>query len=136
MLSLRQNNQGSFEAAYKPGPDYYKSIISGFGVNCNGRIICGAGMDDFYRQTTLDNVFIFENNQFIEINPLTTKRSDCSSLYIPLDLENHGGLLLVAGSSRVEGHNTMEYLMMNNDFRSNKWLICENNLPCRFVVTK
>ena len=129
VLSLRQNNQGSFEATYKPGPDYYKPITSGFGVNCNGRIICGAEWNHSYNE--VHNVVVtVENNRFVEINPLTTKRTQCSSLYIPLDLVNQEGLLLVAGSSILEGKNTMEYLMINNDFRINKWVLCEDNLPC------
>ena len=128
MLSLSQNVQGSFETIYESGPDYFKPTYGGFGVNCRGRIICGAGLDK--SNTRLKNVFEFRNKKFIEIKPLTTRRSHCASLYITTGLQNHGGLLLVAGSARGEGRHTMEYLIMNNQFRSNDWVLCDDNLPC------
>ena len=102
----------------------------GFGVNCNGRIICGAGRDDSDKK--LNNVFEFRNNNFTEIKPLKTKRYYCSSLYIPNTLQNHDGFLLVAGSYRGEGKNTMEYLMINDNVENNDWILCEDNLPCTF----
>jgi hypothetical protein len=40
-----------------------------FGVNCNGRIICGAGWDNSDNQ--IKNVFEFRNNNFVEIKSLT-----------------------------------------------------------------
>ena len=132
VLSLSQNAQGSFQSTYYPSQDYFKLTLGGFGVNCNGRIICGAGWDNSYNH--LKNVFEFHNNNFIEIKPLLTGRCFCSSLYIPPALEHHVGLMLVAGSSVGEGRNTMEYLMINNDFRSNHWSVCDDNLPCSFVA--
>ena len=98
----------------------------GFGVNCNGRIICGAGLDSY--GDGLRKVFEFSNDNFVEIKPLTTGRALCPSLYIPPALENQGGLLLVAGS--LNGKDTMEYLMINNEFKSNHWRVCDDNLPC------
>jgi hypothetical protein len=106
----------------------------GFGVNCNGRIICGAGWDALDNE--LNNVFEFRNDNFVEIKPLTTERVHGSSLYIPPVLENHEGLLLVAG--HIHGKNTMEYLdtftmeylMINNDFKNNHWRVCDDKLPC------
>ena len=73
-------------------------------------------------------MFEFSNNKFTEIKPSSTGRSYCSSLYIPPVLQNHG-LLLVAGSTVRKGRNTMEYLIMNNDFKNNNWSVCEDNLP-------
>ena len=105
MLSLSQNVQGSYQTTYQPGQDYFKPMSGGFGVNCNGRIICGAGYDD--SGNGLINVFEFRYNNFTEIKPLKTKRSCCSSLYIPPTLQNHDGLLLVAGSDGSEGRNTV-----------------------------
>ena len=88
-------------------------MSDGFGVNCNGRIICGAGYDDSGNE--LNNVFEFRNNMFTQIKPLKMKRNRCSSLYIPPTLQNHDGLLLVAGSLYGEGRNTMEYLMISDN---------------------
>ena len=70
-----------------------------------------------------NNVFVFQSNDFVEISPLIKVRFHCSSLYIPLASGKHDGLLLVAGSCRakgkINGDTSMEYLMINNDFRSN-----------------
>ena len=35
----------------------------------------------------------------------------------------------MAGSCLVKGGNTMEYLMINNNFRINKWRVCDDKLP-------
>jgi hypothetical protein len=97
-------------------------MYGGFGVNCNGRIIFGAGYDG----NQFENVCEFCNNNFVEIKSLLTGRDLCSSLYIPPVLENNGGLLLVAGSYDGVGENTMEYLMINNDLQSNNWNVCDD----------
>ena len=57
----------------------------------------------------------------------------CSPLYIPPTLENHGGILLVTGIDRRVSKYTMEYLIINNDFRKNKWRVCDDNLPCSVI---
>ena len=139
VISLSQNAQGSFQTTYKPSKDYFRPICGGFGVNCNGKIICGAGQTfTNYYTKNLNNVFECLSGNFTEIQPLTTGRILCSSLYIPPALEYHHGLLLVAGSRGIyvggidgAGGNKMEYLMVNNEVKTNNWRECDDSLPGR-----
>ena len=52
MVTLHENDQGTFQATYERLEDYFSSVEGAFGVNCNGNVICGAGSiktDDFFK---------------------------------------------------------------------------------------
>jgi hypothetical protein len=93
----------------------------GFGVKCKQTVICCSGY----------NVYEWNVNQLIPIKPLNVERKFCSSVYVPINKNNHGGVLIVAGGQEEgqKGLESLEYLIMNDSFRSNKWRFCAHNLP-------
>jgi len=138
VVTLHWRGQDSFQATYEPIEDNLIPTYGGFCENCNGHVIGGGG--NWHGSGTSGGVFEFYENSFIQIfsygkngkteeRNLIMGRSFCSSLYIPPALENHDGILLVAGSYGGKGSTNMEYLMVNNDFRHNHWLVCEDRLP-------
>ena len=93
----------------------------GFGVKCQQVVICCNGY----------NVYEWKANQYIPIKPLNVKRKFCSSVYVPPNVNNRGGILVVAGGQEEggKGLESVEYLIMNNSFRTNKWHFCKHKLP-------
>ena len=123
ILSLRKNvTQGAIKSTHKTVWPVLTSMGKfGFGVKCNQPVICSSGY----------SVYEWNTNLYIEMESLNVGRKFCSSVYVPHNINNYGGVLIVACGRDDEnnGLKSVEYLIMNNSFRSNKWCVCENNMP-------
>ena len=104
--------------------------IGNFCVQCNGRVICGGGLRSIPKcvNTPSKNVYEWRSNQFMEIKSLNFGRSYASAVFYSPNIQNHDGILIVAGKSGFAGH-TMEYLTMNDSFRHHDWRVCTDQLP-------
>ena len=80
----------------------------------------------------LKKVYEWKSNKFIEIKPLNSGRSSCSSVFVPLNIENDEGVLVVAGGAG-DGTETMEYLTIPSDdsLIVHDWRVCRDKLPHR-----
>ena len=74
------------------------------------------------------NVYQFCDNHFTQIESLNVRNVEYYlSVYVPPSFENDAGILIVAGG--LTANNTMEYLIMDDTFKSNHWRICVDHLP-------
>ena len=105
--------------------DYFSPLLGGFGIQCNGRVVCGGGNDS--RGRRYKNTYTWHSNLFREINQLSFARSFSAAVYVPPNIHTHEGILLVAGGSGEGG--TLEYLVMNDSFECQDWRVCKDDLP-------
>ena len=122
-------HQGEVRSTYQAVKNYPVSSTGGFGINCKERVICGGG------EVASRNVYKWQINQFVAINSLNIERAYSSSVYLPINIRNVDGVLIVAGGvgwgdHGEEARDTMEYLIMNDSFGSNEWRLCSDKLPC------
>ena len=56
-------------AKYQPIADHFDNVEGRFAINCDSKVIVGGGRTN-YPDCSSKNVFVFENNEFKEIQPL------------------------------------------------------------------
>ena len=141
ILNIHQTNKDKFHLTYDQitkFPIAYGTMQ--LGVKCNDRIICGGGFQSFYEKyggdeyddcddIALKDMYEWSASQFMPIKPFNIRYYEMSSVYVPPDITNTDGVLIViSGYHGTLG--TMQYLIMDDMFRSNDWNICSDRLPC------
>ena len=112
-------------ARYQPTTNTFDGIEGCFAINCDSKIIVGAGHT---QNGSRRNVFVFENNTFIEIQPLNGSRPWYAAAYYSSPLRNSENVLIVTGKCSY-ARSDIEYLVINDCLRSNKWQVCPDKLP-------
>jgi hypothetical protein len=127
-LTIFQTPHDSFETTFQPIKEISNVPEGGFSVNCNGRIIVG-GTHSFESENwrSSRNIFVFESNNFTEIQSLNFRRSCNPAVYYSNTAQNHENVLIVTDGYESVG--IMEYLIMSDSFRTNQWNVCSDRLP-------
>ena len=123
---IQENFQVSPDNTYTFSPSF------SFGVKCQERVICGGGQDILIKFS--GSVYEWKSNNFIGMKPLKVGRNNyCSCVYVPLNTKTLDGVLIVAGGYHIST-DIMEYLVINDSYRSNDWRFCRDKLPCKTTL--
>ena len=122
-----ESTTDSIHSRYEPIADYFTKAQGCFSAHINSTVVVGGGCDSSNR--SLKEVFVFESNEFKEIQSLTIPRAFASSVVLrnphsSANLRNQENVLIVTGGvdyTLNTYYDTIEYLKVNDSLNSNKF---------------
>ena len=127
MLEINSSTPLSSNATFQPLGHHFTAVSGCFSANSDSVVIGGG-----YHSSglTLDQVFSFNGKYFEEMQPLIEARFWAASISCEISLKDRPNYILVAGGCGVlYPKNSIEYLKMDEKFKSNPWHLCPDVLP-------
>ena len=134
-----QSTVNEIKSTYEPTGDYFAEVDECFSANCDSKQFIGGGWNSQEEGSDnfLKKVFVFEANSFVEINPLNHSRGHSSAVVLSdphflATIKIPKTFLCVTGGYDCETvYDTIEYLEIDKNFKTNSWRMCQSKLPSK-----